>query len=851
MAKVHVFAIDWVPAKTDIASGGGLRSRQIIDALRDGGHDVTVSVPAEARHLRRLKRHDMEPDNVRIHTADNQLDVLRKARADVVMWLAPLSRRIPYTRSNETIHVCDLIGLPHIEAAMGAPARETPMRERIGALCGSADLVLTGSDEQHGYWLAELSRDRAAPSTAIVPYATPEALRGKPVSGQSRLLRLHVVGMAYAWSTSISLLDRVSAWVSRQHGITLSLIIGTDPGGATDRSAMERLHAIACRPNVLFQGEVSFGEAMEDCQAGSFALDLYETNMERRMAVPIRSVNALTHGVPLLSTIDGPFMRRVAAFGAGIIAADTADQPLEATLDKLAAMSAIDLSRMSKAARRFAAAEFAYKQSVDTLVAAVADAIDRKATPVMTSRVADPAPPHILVVTDVEAHHRELRVDIPMNALLGTGAIAGYSVWSRGQYQFTTSADIAKQNFDVLWVQRAITPELTIALQILGRPFVYDIDDNLLSAPTYRPPFPIEMTQSVNNLLRACAVLSCSTARLAQLLHTNCSVPLVDKSIVTPNLLRDRPAPRPVGTPRCLIWVSSDTPALTVSRLNVQRAIRDFCLSHDLQLISIGADPPDLIRASDIKVLHVRQAPYGSYLSVLRSFAPGIMVCPLETDGDAPTTQFISGKSDIKMLEVAAGGHIGVFSRAAPYVESDLPRPILCENSYAAWMEALAEAWLRCGQSPEEPPIPADRCADLGGVAPWLRAVHRGRMPGQLSSAEFYHAITALRGRYAKRLLSREEFDATFYIKENADVQHALDVGILPSAYDHYRTDGFREGRSGRRDDQPAPHNESAWANLLNTLGDLKASVQEQETRVEALKAQRATRLALKRSFAG
>jgi len=153
VAVIHVFAIDWVPAASNVASGGGLRSLQVIEALRDAGHTVTWSVPATARHIRRVGRGSPALRDVEIHTADNQLELLRKLRPEIVFWLAPLSRAVPFTGSGDLVHVCDLIGLPHIEASLGAPGLEGPLRERLGRLCGSADLVLTGSAGQNGYWL--------------------------------------------------------------------------------------------------------------------------------------------------------------------------------------------------------------------------------------------------------------------------------------------------------------------------------------------------------------------------------------------------------------------------------------------------------------------------------------------------------------------------------------------------------------------------------------------------------------------------------------------------------------------------------------------------------------------------
>jgi len=73
----------------------------------------------------------------------------------------------------------------------------------------------------------------------------------------------------------------------------------------------------------------------------------------------------------------------------------------------------------------------------------------------------------------------------------------------------------------------------------MGRPFIYDIDDNLLASPSCRPAFSIEWVQTVRNLIWSCSFLSCSTARLGQLLNAEAMTQVIDKVIVTPNLLRE------------------------------------------------------------------------------------------------------------------------------------------------------------------------------------------------------------------------------------------------------------------------------------------------------------------------
>ena len=401
MASVHIFAYDWIPGPDDIASGGGLRGLQLVEALREAGEDVTFSVPSNCRHLQRLGRGHPSLRDVHIHNADNQLDILRETRPQVIIW-TPFGRDVPPHGPPGTIHVYDMIGLPHVEAAFGVKSQIRRNRDRLLRLSKGIDLFLTGSEEQNGYLLSMLTSDGTEVVPAIVPYALPASLSPTGARKSSRLRRLHVTGMIYPWSTSIPPLRDAAEWVSRRAGVTLSIIAGTDPGGATDRAVLRALDTISGYPNVLMHGEQTFAKAMNDYGPGSVALDVYDTNTERRLAVPIRTVNALTHGVPVVTTINSTFTRQIEAAGAGLVVEDDSPGALERMLDRLEAMSVPEMERISRAARAFAIGRFDPASISGSLDRAVRMSLRRKAEEDASWR--SPAPPatplgHVLVLT--------------------------------------------------------------------------------------------------------------------------------------------------------------------------------------------------------------------------------------------------------------------------------------------------------------------------------------------------------------------------------------------------------------------------------------------------------------------
>ncbi len=848
MKRAHVLAIDWLPTLDEIASGGGLRSQQAVSALRAGGYDVSVSVPRNSARVKALRTED--PGRLRPLLFHDHLDyttLLHELRPDVVLWMWPSLRNAPFPPG--PVHVCDLNGLQHFAMANGVPAQVEPARQQLIRRCTGADLVLTGSVEQNGFWSAELAREGIATPTALVPYALPATLRLPPASGApSALRRLQFVGNLYSWKRSAAWLEQVADWCGRHGGIELQVVAGLDPGNATSLDAIGTLQRIEGRPGVHVLGELTLRAVLQMYQPGSIALDLYDDSLERRLAVPVRSVNALTRGVPLLTNIHGTLTSALTRAGAAVLADDGlasgGPAALDAALDHLAGLAPEALGAMSAAAARFAADAFNEELARDALL----DGIDRAAHARTRSRAAwlatrpDRADrPHVLVLTEQAANMRDVRVHLPFGAMHREGRIAGYSVWSRGAIEFSTRSPEPDPAFDALWVQRELPPDLALAVDGLGRPYSLDIDDNLMVSPAYRARLAPEQVQGTRALVRGCAVLATSTDRLAGLLQQEAHTLLLDRAVTCRNLAAEQPPEVSAGEPGCVVWSQSDTPALAGDSLEVVRAVRDFCAANGLRLVCIGAPPPPLIVESGVEVEHIGLLPYQAYLAQLRALAPGILVAPLETSADPATMAFVEGKSDIKMLEALVTGLVGVFSDAAAYRDSDLPPPILCRNEYAAWFKALDRARRLCREGQPRQRLPDHRVATGLGLQCWSQAVMRARLRYPLRLSELRNAMAMTRSRLQRRLLSSEEFDAEWYLNAYPDVQKGVRAGTM-TAYEHYASYGFRERRQGGNDDRAQPEADQLWASIMATLSDVRASIDGRAAEMEDLRARRALR---------
>jgi hypothetical protein len=176
--------------------------------------------------------------------------------------------------------------------------------------------------------------------------------------------------------------------------------------------------------------------------------------------------------------------------------------------------------------------------------------------------------------------------------------------------------------------------------------------------------------------------------RLIHLLEKYSGLRLRDKAFVTPNSL-PFPAEAPIAKqPSQLLWIQSDIAALAESREAVVRAVEDFSCRYNLPVLLIGRTVLDNPRFTHQKVLG--HLPFDDNLSLLARASTSIGVAPLETIADEETLDFISGKSDLKLLLFAGFGHPGVYSVSPPYTDSPLCEAgILVPNTYAEWVEAL------------------------------------------------------------------------------------------------------------------------------------------------------------------
>jgi hypothetical protein len=372
----------------------------------------------------------------------------------------------------------------------------------------------------------------------------------------------------------------------------------------------------------------------------------------------------------------------------------------------------------------------------------------------MLSSDPPPAVRVLAIAEDLGGLVTACRVHAPLITLKRQGVVADY--WVTDSRLTGLPPDYA---FDVLWVQRAPAPRLIerIVERFPGA-YLHDMDDLLLAEPAYVREGEFPDRDSLLALIASSKVFTAPSERLVRLIEKRGASALWKRSVICPNAV-ELPAqpPRAPCPPRGLIFTQSHRVALTESREAVLGAVRDFTATSGLPLYYFG--PPLEVLGEGVErligpVVACGYLDFWRYHVVLSAWPSMLGIAPLETAGDERTLDFIAGKSDVKMVEFAGFGHPAVYSRALPYVDTDLRAGALADNDRQSWHRALegvlTDGWSRLAE--EQAAVSEAR--SLEGVARqcWALALSRARLPEACAAGELRGSLVRRR-RLARRWL--------------------------------------------------------------------------------------------------
>lgn len=283
----------------------------------------------------------------------------------------------------------------------------------------------------------------------------------------------------------------------------------------------------------------------------------------------------------------------------------------------------------------------------------------------------------------------ELRLSSPLYALYRAGEIAGFTlVHGDGQSHGPHELD----ECDCILVQRDCYPWLSDKLFAASLPYILDLDDLLVARPDYSN---FVTAGNTFDLIARAAHITCATQHLRDKLAAYTHAETLGKSSIVPNgMVYPLGCPDTHAEPSAVVWTSADFSSLTRSAGEVIRATDRFARERDLPIYLFGNFKRDFHeRLGNAKSFGFMD--FWAHKMFLASHPGFVGIAALETTADQVTLDFINSKSDLKMVEYGGFGHAAVYSRALPYIESNLTTGVLTENRYAGWYNALHQAFER------------------------------------------------------------------------------------------------------------------------------------------------------------
>lgn len=343
-------------------SGGGLRVWGLGQGLAARGFEVTYSMPKD--YLRH--RTDVPPEIL-----DNAYELrhlgtlIRRLAPDVVVLEQP--RSLVWYEELEVPVVVDLPGPVFLENQWLAEPTADAILDKVHSL-SYGDLFLVSHVRQKSYflsWLALAGVSAIEERIAVVPGAFPP--EGQPERRREAEPLFVYSGFFHPWQNPAPALAVLLQVLERRGTGRLELIGGRHPtdlygeGKVLDPAAL-----LPASSRLVVREPLPWPELCQELARAWAGVNLLEPNVERENACPIREINQLWCGLPVLVSSQSPLGPEVLEAGAGWVADPTDPAAIERTVEFI-----LDdpwgVDRASEAARALARARYTWDRSVEPL----------------------------------------------------------------------------------------------------------------------------------------------------------------------------------------------------------------------------------------------------------------------------------------------------------------------------------------------------------------------------------------------------------------------------------------------------------------------------------------------------
>ncbi len=378
--KVLVFTTDVPPLPGIPTSGTALRTWGMAQGLRANGHEAIISPPrtamaalrkrvskesvspAVASEIKELERLSFDPSN--------QSALVEQIKPDVILcghWPAMMLQ----TKPDQPV-IIDLAG-PHMleRHYQGSPNQIGAVLGKLSAI-STADCFIVSGAKQRLYFLSYLLRARVpSPEERMVTIpmpldpAVPNYQRNFHGSNSPQFV---FGGVFLPWQDPSAALGHVVSRIEREKKGKFTLIGGTHPNYKIKQGVYKGLfEKLGKSAFVDSKPLLPYEDFLRELSTQEVAVDLMKWNLERELAMTIRSTTYLWSGIPTIYNDYADLGDLIRRYDAGWCVPPENPEALDKVLSEIYADPGI-LSRKSSNASQLAKEIFAWDVAVKPLL---------------------------------------------------------------------------------------------------------------------------------------------------------------------------------------------------------------------------------------------------------------------------------------------------------------------------------------------------------------------------------------------------------------------------------------------------------------------------------------------------
>ena len=377
--RILVFTTDIIPLEGLPTSGTALRTFGLIQGLRAHGHEVLISVPKNAIDgLKKTIDLPSLPEHTRIEfqklseiafDASNQNGILADTSPDAVVcghWPAMTMNSKPAQPL-----IIDLAG-PHM---LERHYQDEP--NQIGAVLGklnavaNADFYIVSGPKQRLYFLSYLLRAGVRePESKIVEITMPlnPALPRRAAANPETFPHFVFGGVFLPWQNPVNGIRIVAEELRSRNKGQLTCIGGKHPNYNIKEGVYQALFdELSQHPRAQIRPMLPYEEFISELCRFDAAIDLMEWNLERELAVTIRSTTYLWAGVPVIYNNYADISRLIQRYDAGWCVDPSDSQAVKNVIKEIYESPEL-VRRKSENAQTLAREVFSWDRAVEPLL---------------------------------------------------------------------------------------------------------------------------------------------------------------------------------------------------------------------------------------------------------------------------------------------------------------------------------------------------------------------------------------------------------------------------------------------------------------------------------------------------